>query len=321
MRIDWQEEKLGKEIFQAIPFKIIGVGDLGCTVVDSLCAEGFYPDHCLMIGLEPWRESRCPVIINLYKHNPPRGLHFGHDPAWCLEAINNAKKKICRTLEGSSLNVIVAGIGGVMEISVCPFIADISRELVALTIAVISSPFSFEGNSRMKMARMGLEKMQSRADMTIQIPYERLEKTLRSELTIVAVFQYASKLLGKAVKDVCRFMLTKQDYFGGDFETKKIFLQKAGIAYMGFGEGDIIMEAMVNSISSPLLGEDTLQKAGLVFANIHGRSNVTFEEVSETLTILQNKVSKDTSLGYELFINEEIGVSLIATKIRNKNQE
>lgn len=297
------------------PTKIIGVGGTGCTVVYGLIEGGFNPDDCVMVSgcLQSWRESRYPTKIDLAESLPTRGLDGANDPVWCHEATIASADIIKGHLDGSALNFIVAGIGGGIGTFAGPIIAGISREMGAVTIAVISKPFLFEGKHRLRKALTGIEEMKKAADMTVLIPYDRLQEMLPPGTKIEGAFEIASKTLKSCVKEVHGLVTRQTGAIDGDFESKKPFLQNAGLSYIGLGSGNNVKEAMEKAISCPLLGDVNLHRAGTIFVIINAVSNTILADIQEALNLLIVTIHNDeTSIAFDVTFGEEVGVLLIA---------
>jgi cell division protein FtsZ len=305
---------------QQIPLKIISVGNAGCTVVEKLLEGGLSPDDCVMIGccLQSSRESRCPRKIDLVERVSVKGFDCANDPVWCHEAAIASADIIKEHLLGSALNLIVAGMGGGIGTIAAPVIADISTELRALTIAVISKPFPFEGNRRLNKALAGIDKMSRTADMTILILYDRLQHMLPSGTTVRGALKIASRTLKNCIKDLHYWAIHPSGGIDGGFETKKVFLQKAGpgLSYIGFGVGKNLKEAMETAISCPLLGENTLPIAGKILVIINAVSETSLAEINESLDLLTGAIRNDeTSIAFDVVLGDDIGVFLLAAVI------
>lgn len=297
------------------PTKIIGVGDSGCMVVDRLVKEGFNADDCVMVDstLEYWSESRCSIKIALADSKPHRGLDYSNNPVWCHEAAIASADIIKGHLDGSALNVIVAGMGGGIGTIAGPVIAGISKAMGAVMIAVISKPFLFEGKRRLDKALAGIEEMKKAADMTVLIPYDRLKEMLSPGTTIKGVFEIASKTLKSCVKEVHGLVTRKSGAIDGDFESKKPFLQNAGLSYIGFGSGNNMKEAMEKAMSCPLLGDVNLHRAGTIFVIINAVSNTILADIHKALDLLVVAIHNDeTSIAFDVTFGDEVGVFLIA---------
>jgi cell division protein FtsZ len=305
---------------QQIPLRIIGVGNTGCTVVHELLEGGLSPDDCVMVGccLQSWRESRCSRKIDLVERVSIRGFDCANDPVWCHESVIASADIIKGHLLGSALNLIVAGMGGGIGTIAAPIIADISTELSALTIAVISKPFPFEGNRRLNKALAGIDEMSRTADMTILIPYNRLQHMLPPGTTLNGAFKIASKTIKNCIKDLHYWAIHPSGAIDGDFETKKPFLQKAGpgLSYVGFGTGKNLKEAMEKAISCPLLGEGTLPTAGMILVIINAVSETSLAEINEALDLLTSTIyNDDTSIAFDVMLGDDIGVFLLAAAV------
>lgn len=187
-----------------IPCRIIGVGNAGGTVVDRLIEEGFQPDECIKVGsgFQCQREGKCTAKIDLAPYFPRKGLDLGNDPGRCREAVIAGAGIIRKHLDGSKLNLIVAGMGGGIGTGAAPVIAGISREIGTLTIAVVSIPFPFEGASRLNKALTGIENMKSSADMTVLISFDRLQHMLPPKISIPDALEIAAKTLKNCVKEL-----------------------------------------------------------------------------------------------------------------------
>lgn len=207
-----------------IPCRIIGVGNAGDTVVDRLIEEGFQPDECIKIGcgFQCQREGKCAAKIDLAPYFPRKGLDLGNYPGMCREAAIAGAGIIKRHLDGSMLNLIVAGVGGGMGTGATPVIAGISKEIGALTITIVSIPFSFEGRSRLNKAHTGIENMKSSADMIVLIPLDRLQHMLPPRTSIRDAFEIAANTLKNCVKELHYWLIHPSGEIDGEFESNVI---------------------------------------------------------------------------------------------------
>ncbi|MBC8457336.1 MAG: hypothetical protein H8D67_04995, partial [Deltaproteobacteria bacterium] len=262
------------------PTKIISVGYSGCMVVDRLVEEGFNVADCVLsgCGLQSWRESRYPTRIDFLERFSTRGFDC-NNPVWCCEATMASSDIIKGHLDGSALNFIVAGMGGGIGTFAGPIIAGISKAMGAVTIAVISKPFLFEGKRRLNKALTGIEEMKNAADMTVLIPYDRLQEMLPPGMKTIDTFNAASKTLKKCVKDLHGLVTRQTGAIDGEFDSKKPFLQNAGLSYIGFGSGSNVKQSMEKAISCPLLGDVNLHRAGTIFAIINAVSNTILADI------------------------------------------
>lgn len=250
--------------------------------------------------------------------NFTRGLGAGSDPEVGRTAAEESQEKIKDLLFDSDMVFITAGMGGGTGTGAAPIIAKIAKEAGALTVAVVTKPFVFEGVRRMQTAEEGIEVLKDCVDTLIVIPNQRLMEVVDKKMTFMDAFKLADNVLGQGVKSISD-LITVPGLINVDFADVKTIMYDSGTALMGIGEAsgpDRAVNAARMVISSPLLEVSVEGAKGLLY-NIHGDSNMTMNEVSDASAIIANAADPDANIIFGANIDETLGdkikISVIAT--------
>jgi len=250
--------------------------------------------------------------------NFTRGLGAGADPEVGRTAAEESQEKIKDMLFDSDMVFITAGMGGGTGTGAAPIIAQIAKEAGALTVAVVTKPFLFEGVRRMQTAEEGVEILKDCVDTLIVIPNQRLLEVVDKKMTLIDAFRLADNVLGQGVKGISD-LITVPGMINVDFADVKTIMQDSGTALMGIGEAtgtDRAVTAARMAISSPLLEISVEGAKGLLY-NITGGSNMTMTEISDASSIIANAADPDANIIFGANINDEMGdrlkISVIAT--------
>jgi cell division protein FtsZ len=220
-------------------------------------------------------------------------------------------------LSGADMVFIAAGMGGGTGTGAAPIIAEVAREMGALTVGVVTKPFSREGKQRQKKAEEGVEKLKEMVDSLIVIPNDRLLGLAGKSMSILDAFRPADDVLRQAVQGISD-LITTEGMINVDFADVKAIMSERGMTMMGIGigEGDRrAAEAAQQAISSPLLEEIDISGAKGVLVNITGSSSMTMEDFDEVSRIVHEKVHEDANIIVGLVINEEMGDRIKVTAI------
>jgi cell division protein FtsZ len=250
--------------------------------------------------------------------NFTRGLGAGADPEVGRTAAEESQEKIKDMLFDSDMVFITAGMGGGTGTGAAPIIAQIAKEAGALTVAVVTKPFLFEGVRRMQTAEEGVEILKDCVDTLIVIPNQRLLEVVDKKMTLIDAFRLADNVLGQGVKGISD-LITVPGMINVDFADVKTIMQDSGTALMGIGEAtgtDRAVTAARMAISSPLLEISVEGAKGLLY-NITGGSSMTMTEISDASSIIANAADPDANIIFGANINDEMGdrlkISVIAT--------
>lgn len=259
--------------------------------------------------------------------NLTKGLGAGANPEVGRKAALEDVEKIREALKGADMVFITAGLGGGTGTGGGPVIAEVAREMGALTVAIVTKPFHFEGKKRMKQAEEGLANLRMTADALITIPNQRLLGISGKNMTLIEAFKKADEVLFHAAKGISD-IIVGQGIINLDFADVRTVMVETGMALMGtgiaFGENRSI-EAAQRAISSPLLEDITIEGARGLLINITGGENMTLSEINEATTLIQKEAHEDANVIWGMVVDkamkDEIRVTVIATGFGNKEEK
>ena len=299
--------------------KVIGVGGGGGNAVNRMIASS-------LKGVEFWAMNTDLQAINvsLAEHKLQigtkltKGLGGGAKPSIGEQAAKESREDIERAIEGADMVFLTAGMGGGTGTGAAPVVANIAKEMGALTIGVVTKPFRFEGPIRARQAEEGLENLREQVDALIVIPNDKLLQVVEKMTSLVDAFRIADDVLRQGVQGIAD-LITIPGLVNLDFADVKTVMNESGSAMMGIGRADgenRAVEAAENAILSPLL-EETITGATGVILNVTGGSNLTLHEVNEAADIIYGAVDPDANILFGSVIDEslkdEILVTVIAT--------
>jgi cell division protein FtsZ len=257
--------------------------------------------------------------------NLTRGLGSGGDPEIGRNAAEESAEKIKDLLEGSDMIFLAAGMGGGTGTGATPVIARIAKEVGALTIAVVTKPFSFEGARRMVSAEDGLEQLKDKVDTLIVIPNQRILDVVDKKLSLLEAFKVADSVLSQGVQGISD-LITLPGLINVDFADVRTIMTNAGSALMGIGTGfgeNRAVAAARSACSSPLL-EISMDGARGVLFNIIGGPDLTMNEVDEAAKIVSAAADPDANIIFGATIDEsmrdQIKITVIATGFDHTKQ-
>jgi cell division protein FtsZ len=300
--------------------KVIGIGGGGGNAVNRMIEAGIEGIEFLVANtdLQALKRSRAPIKIQLGSRLT-KGLGAGADPGVGREAALEDTDKIIEVLEGADMVFVTTGLGGGTGTGGAPIIASLATELNALTVAVVTKPFHFEGRRRMQQAEQGLRELQECVDTVITIPNERLLHTVDRGVSLAAAFAVADDVLRQAVQGISD-LITVPGLINLDFADVKTIMSGMGMALMGAGHAtgeNRAIEATQQAISSPLLEEATIQGARGVLINITGGPDLTLYEVNAAASIIRESADEDANIIFGAVIDEnmrdEMRITVIAT--------
>ncbi len=307
---------------EAVPatIKVVGCGGGGGNAVNRMI-------DCQMRGIEfitantDLQALRSAQSLNKLQLGTTltRGLGAGGDPEIGRKSALEDTERILEMLEGSDMVFITAGLGGGTGTGAAPIIASLASEIGALTVAVVTKPFSFEGRRRMLQAERGVEELQDAVDTLITIPNERLLNFVERGTPLTEAFRIADDVLRQAVQGISD-LITIPGEINVDFADVKSVMTGMGMALMGTGiaKGENrALEAAQRAISSPLLEETSIEGARGVLLNISGGRDLALDEVAEAARIIAESVDSEaniiTGMVVDESLDEEMKVTVIAT--------
>jgi cell division protein FtsZ len=300
--------------------KVIGIGGGGSNAVNRMIEAGIEGIEFLVANtdLQALKRSCAPIKIQLGSRLT-KGLGAGADPGVGREAALEDTDKIIEVLEGADMVFVTTGLGGGTGTGAAPIIASLATELDALTVAVVTKPFHFEGRRRMQQADQGLRELRECVDTVITIPNERLLHTVERGVSLADSFRVADDVLRQAVQGISD-LITVPGLINLDFADVKSIMQGMGMALMGAGRAtgeNRAIEATQQAISSPLLEEATIQGAKGVLINITGGPDLTLFEVNAASSIIRESADDDANIIFGAVIDEtltdEMRITVIAT--------
>jgi len=298
--------------------KVIGVGGSGCnavnTMIDSqLAGVEFIAANTDLQALEIAKASvKLQLGAQLTK-----GLGAGSNPEVGRDAALEDQDKIRDVLAGADMVFVTAGMGGGTGTGAAPIIAGVARDLGALTVAVVTKPFTFEGFKRMQRAEEGLKELKKYADTLIVIPNQRLLNVVDKATPLIEAFRVADDVLRQAVQGISD-LITVPGLVNVDFADVRTVMSHMGRAVMGMGisrGANRAVEAAQKAIACPLLEDCSIEGARGVLLNISGGPSLTLHEVTEASSIIQSTADPEANIIFGSVINEKLANDVIVTVI------
>ena len=315
LRVDFSEQPRHKA-----KIRVVGVGGGGGNAVNRMIASNLEGVDFLVANtdLQALGGSQAPVKIQLGA-KLTKGLGAGANPEIGRRAALEDTEKIIEVLEGADMVFVTAGLGGGTGTGAAPIVASLARELGALTVAVVTRPFTFEGRRRALQAEQGLAELAEAVDTVISIPNERLLEFVEKDTSFFEAFRIADDILRQAVQGISD-IITITGIINRDFADIKTIMEGMGHAVMGTAQAKgqkRAAEAATRAISSPLLEDVSIQGAQGILLNITGSSNLTLHEVNEASTIIQQAAAENANIIFgavhDEAMKDQIKITLIAT--------
>ena len=300
--------------------KVIGIGGGGGNAVNHMIEARIEGVEFLVANtdLQALKRSHAPIKLQIGA-KLTKGLGAGANPEIGRDAALEDTEKIIEALEGADMVFVTVGLGGGTGTGAAPIIASLAAELDALTVAVVTKPFPFEGRHRSRQADEGLEELRSVVDTLITIPNERLLQATDRSMALGDAFKMADDVLRQAVQGISD-LITVPGFINVDFADVRAIMKGMGIALMGTGHalGDNrAMEATQRAISSPLLEETSINGAKGVLVNITGGADLTLFEVDEAMRVIHDAADPEANiiLGsvHDERMQNEMKITVIAT--------
>jgi len=300
--------------------KVIGVGGGGGNAVNTMIAAGLTGVEFIAMNTDAQDLTRSLAARRFQLGSQlTKGLGAGADPEVGREAALEDRDRIAELVSGADMVFITAGMGGGTGTGAAPVIAQVAREVGALTVAVVTRPFFFEGKRRRRQADEGIESLTANVDTLITIPNQRLVTMASERTTMKEAFRMADEVLLQAVKGVSD-LINHQGIVNVDFADVRTIMGAKGVALMGVGTATgehKTVEAAQRAISSPLLDDVSIVGATSVMINITGNSNLTMYEIHEASTLIQEEAHEDCEVIWGWVVDEtmedEARVTVIAT--------
>ncbi len=298
--------------------KVIGVGGGGCNAVNSMVASGLAGVDFIAANtdLQALEVSLAPSKIQLGKAHT-KGLGAGADPYVGRESALEQSEEIRQALDGADMVFITAGMGGGTGTGAASVIASLARELGALTVAVVTKPFHFEGGRRMAQAEEGLAQLKQSTDTLLAIPNQRILSIIDKTTPITEAFNEANSVLRQAISGIAD-VITTPGLVNVDFADVRAVMSHMGRAVLGMGRAlgtDRAVTAARSAISSPLLEDGGIVGARGLLLNITGGPDLSLHDVTEAASIIQEEADPDANIIFGAVINHDMSDEVVVTVI------
>ncbi|MDO9528524.1 MAG: cell division protein FtsZ [Syntrophales bacterium] len=311
--------------------KVVGIGGGGGNAVNTMISYELKGVDFIAANTDSQAlgASLAPTKIQLGAE-VTKGLGAGSDPDVGKRAAVESTDAIRNCLKGADMVFVTAGLGGGTGTGGAPIVTEIAKELGALTVAVVTKPFQFEGKKRQKQADEGILELRSTVDSLIVIPNQRLLSIGGRTMPLLDAFKKADEILFHAVKGISDLIMVP-GLINLDFADVRNIMSEMGLALMGTGIAsgeNRAVEAAQKAISSPLLEDNTIQGARGVLLNITGGSDMTLDEVNEASSLIHAETHEDANIIFGTVVDDSMGdeirITVIATgfeKAEKKRQD
>ncbi|HUK77364.1 MAG TPA: cell division protein FtsZ [Thermoleophilia bacterium] len=297
--------------------KVVGVGGGGTNAVNRMVDSGIRGVEFIAVNTDSQALQACDADVKIHVGQEiTHGLGGGAVPEVGRQAVEVSRDQIKQALKGADMVFVTAGEGGGTGTGAAPVIASVARELGALTVAIVTRPFSFEGRKREAQAQAGIEELRSAVDTVIVIPNDRLLQVVDRTTTIVEAFRTVDDILRQGVQGICD-LITVPGLINLDFADVRTIMKEAGTALMGIGsaKGEArANEAARLAVSSPLL-ETSISGARGILLNITGGSDLSLYEVNEAAGEIALAADDDANIIFGAVVDERLEGQMTVTVI------
>lgn len=305
------------EMDQLAKIKVIGVGGGGCNAVNRMIESGVKGVEFIVANtdLQVLNSSLAPVKIQIGAELT-NGLGAGANPQVGKDAAMESKNEIEQALEGADMVFVTCGMGGGTGTGASPVVAQIAQDMGALTVGIVTKPFSFEGKKRMEQAIAGLDELKKHVDTLIVIPNDKLRELIDKTTPLLDSFKEVDNVLRRGVQSISD-LIAVAGLINLDFADVKAVMQKRGNALIGIGIGvgeNRAADAARQAVASPLL-ETSINGATDAIVNVTGGANLTLFEVEEAAEIIRTSANTDMNTIFGAVINENLNDEIIVTVI------
>jgi len=299
--------------------KVVGVGGGGTNAVNRMVDAGLAGVEFIAVNTDAQALMMCDADVKIHiGSKATRGLGAGADPAVGHAAAMESRDELKESLKGADMVFVTAGEGGGTGTGGAPIVAELARELEALTVGVVTRPFSFEGARRADQAERGIENLRDRVDTLIVIENNRLLQVVEKNTSIIDSFRMADDILRQGVQGITD-LITVPGLVNLDFADVRTIMNEAGSALMGIGSAsgtNRAAEAARAAVSSPLL-EASIEGATGILLNITGGSEIGLFEVNEAAEVVTSAADQNANVIFGAVIDDSMGdevrVTVIAT--------
>ena len=308
--------------------KVIGIGGAGCNAVNTMIASKLGSVDFIVANTDrqALENNKSPVKIQLGEALT-KGLGAGANPEVGRNAALEDMDRINQNIESADMVFIAAGMGGGTGTGAAPVIAEAAKEAGALTVAVVTTPFNFEGKVRRRVAEAGIRELEDRVDSLIVIPNEKLFSITDKKTTLLEGFKMADEVLLHAIKSISD-LINVPGLINLDFADVKAIMSDMGMAFMGIGihSGENrAAEAARKAISNPLLNNISIKGAKGMLINITGSSSLSFVDLEEATNFIKSETHEDANIIFGAAIDDSFGekfqITVIATGFDNERAE
>jgi len=311
----------------SLGIKVLGLGGSGSNIVSRMYRSRLkgIEFFALNTDLQALRQINGPRKIQIGK-NVTQGLGSGMDPELGKKAAEESKKEIEEVLKGAEMVFITGGLGGGTCSGASPVVAEISKNLNILTVAIVTTPFSFEGKLRREIAENALSELKNKVDTLITISNDRLLSIVNKETSLIQAFSLCDNVLKDAITGISEIVISP-GLVNVDFADIKTIMKDSGIALMGIGLGqgeERAIKAAKEAIENPLLDFSLAGAKGIVFC-LRGGKNMSLYEVNEAARIITQNASEGAKIIFGAIIDEnlkeEIKITVIASGFTKEKEE
>jgi len=305
-------------IEQSAVIKVIGVGGGGGNAVNTMIASNIHKVDFIVANTDAQvlRTSKAPVKLQIGRQLT-KGLGAGSKPEVGKDAAIEDREQLTASLKGADLVFIAAGMGGGTGTGAAPVIAEAARESGALTVGVVTKPFTYEGKARAELAEQGIHDLKKHVDSLIIIPNDRLISLAGKNMSLFDAFKPSDDVLRQAVQGIAE-LITSTGLMNLDFADVKTVMSVRGMAMMGIGTGtgeNRAADAVNCAISSPLLEDNDISGAKGVLVNISGSASMTMDDYNTVNRIVHEKVHEEASIKIGVVRDDDLGETVKVTVI------
>ena len=306
--------------------KVIGVGGSGCSAINRMIQAKLRGVEFVAVNTDAQAlaHNEAPTKVQVGRETT-RGLGAGADPEIGRKAVEENKEEIYEVIKGADMVFVTCGMGGGTGTGAVPMIAEISKELGALTVGVVTKPFAFEGERRSRVAELGIEELRDKVDTLITIPNDRLLSVIDKKTSLFDAFMIVDDVLRHGVQGISDLIIL-HGIINVDFADVRAIVADAGSALMGIGRasGDNrAMEAAHSAIESPLLDLSIEGAKGILF-NITGGPDLSMYEIDETAKAITEAADRDANIIFGAIIDEamqgEIKITVVAAGFEERGR-
>lgn len=299
--------------------KVVGCGGGGNNAVNRMVDAGLRGVEFIAINTDRQALALSGAQTKIQiGEKMTKGLGAGAVPEVGRRAAEESREEIAQALAGADLVFVTAGMGGGTGTGAAPIVAEVARDLGALTISVVTKPFAFEGKQRMKNAEMGIADLKQRVDTLVVIPNDRLLQVVSKGTTMLEAFRIADDVLRQGIQGISD-LIAVPALINLDFADVKTVMESGGMAHMGIGTGkgeNRMVEAAKNAISSPLL-ETNIDGARAVLINITGGEDISIVDINEAANLVMQAADPEANIifgaGIDETMGDEVRITVIAT--------